>query len=84
MAVKINYSTVGFVNWGQDFITLYNDLLKWRTENSFKENFDFSTPNWSLVQSADQMFISVYYNIVNNELNILTDGQRIMIPIFDH
>ena len=30
------------------------------------------------------MFISVYYNIINNELNILTDGQRMMTPIFDH
>ena len=40
MSVKINYSTVGFVNWGQDFKTLYNDLLNWRKEHSLKKNFD--------------------------------------------
>ena len=49
MAVKINYSTVGFVNWGKDYITLYEDLLKWRTKRSFKPDFDFSKPNWKLV-----------------------------------
>ena len=79
MSVKINYSTVGFVNWGQDFKTLYNDLLNWRKEHSLKKNFD---KNKKLIETADQLFISIYYNIENNELSILTDGERIMTPIF--
>lgn len=50
MSVKINYSTVGFVNWGQDFKTLYNDLLNWRKEHSLKKNFD---KNKKLIETAD-------------------------------
>lgn len=71
MSVKINYSTVGFVNWGKDFSQLYDDLIDWRTKHSLIKDFDKKD---KLINNADQLFISIYYNIENNELNILTDG----------
>ena len=47
MSVKINYSTVGFVNWGQDFKTLYNDLLNYF--NLTTTNYDILLNNVTLI-----------------------------------
>lgn len=37
MSVKINYQTKGYVEWGKSFRDLYDDLIEWRRQNSFKD-----------------------------------------------
>lgn len=75
-AIKVNFLTIGFVEDGAVFKEFYNDLLKWRREHAFLGKYD------SFQKDADQLFVSIYYSVENNEINVSTDSGRIMVPIF--
>lgn len=50
--------------------------MKWRREHAFLNKYD------SFQIDADQLFTSIYYNIKQREINVMTDSGRIMTPIF--
>ena len=75
-AIKVNFLTIGFVEDGAVFKEFYNDLLKWRREHAFLGKYE------SFQKDADQLFVSIYYSVENNEINVSTDSGRIMVPIF--
>lgn len=51
--------------------------MMWRQKNAFLPG-DVN----NIMESADQLFVSIYYSIETSAIHILTDANRLLIPIF--
>lgn len=80
MYVNVNHIPIGFVT-ADNFKQLYDDLMFWRIRNGFNEktisNLRNGIPNTKrFSDTIDQLYISIYYNILGNELCVDTDAGR--------
>lgn len=53
-------------------------FVKW---GKYWKDFYLDMMEWRR-KNYEYKYISIYYNIENNEVNIMTDAGRIMMPIF--